>query len=209
MMWQHIQSRQTTHSNNTKRIIASFGTADQHKLYDVFSQSKYRHAVRFDENFIFDEYTTSSALAAWHKLSFILNLFEKYDLVLYIDADAGICNIDYNIFDLVDDDKDITIAKTSEGINTGVFAIHKNDRTISALKAAQSLYTGTLDRLYEEPALVKSINEAQCSLCFVDETVFNASIITQSDKTAILHLKLDIAKTWPLSTIQYWLKRSR
>lgn len=205
MMWQYIESKPAT-TRSTNRIIASYGTANKSDLYDVLSSSKYSHAVKYGENFLYQEYETLPIHPAWYKIEFILQLFNTYDLVFFIDADAGICNIDYNIFDLVGKE-DVTIAKTAEGINTGVFAIRKSENTMLALHNALACYNTDQTRLYEESALVNALNEAHCTMCFVDDTIFNASICTQTNDTAILHLMLDFAKTLAPAHIHYLLNK--
>lgn len=51
---------------------------------------------------------------AWYKIKLVLDLFYKYDTVMYIDSDAGFVSYDNDVNDYIQSDFDIALAKTHE-----------------------------------------------------------------------------------------------
>lgn len=53
---------------------------------------------------------------AWYKVKLILDLFNKYDTIMYIDSDAGFVSYEQDVNDYIQSDFDIALAKTDERI---------------------------------------------------------------------------------------------
>ena len=53
---------------------------------------------------------------AWYKIKLMLDLFDKYETIMYIDSDAGFVSYNYNINDFIHPVFDIALAQTDERI---------------------------------------------------------------------------------------------
>ena len=158
-------------------------------MYYVTNYTKNKFCKLYNVPYEFSVIQRTHKHPAWHKIDYILALFDKYDAVYFIDDDAGFCNYSVNIFDVIDTNKDLVIAQTDDNINTGSFYLKKSDKSISALHYANTLYEQYKDDVYyEQTALVSAFKKFNLDTQIVDDTVFNASVFTKTSDTIILHL---------------------
>lgn len=173
----------------TNICICSYSTIDRKDMCYVtnYTKTKFCKLYNIPYEFVVIEHTNKHA--AWYKIDCILSLFDKYNAVYFIDDDAGFCNYSTNIFDLIDLNKDLVIAKINDVTNTGSFYLKKSDKSIAALKFASTLYEKYKnDPFYEQTALVKSFDKFKLDTQFVDDVIFNASVFNKTSDTIILHL---------------------
>ena len=172
------------------RCICSYSTQDRLALYSITNYNKQKYASKFQLVFEFTVLSAAYKLhPAWYKLDYILQLFDKYDEICFIDDDASFVKFDVNIFDICDLSAEVNIAKVNNTINTGVFIIRKTTNTIAALQYAQTLYEQYQnDALFEQTALITSFNKYNVNMQLLDATIFNSSIYTRTEQTLILHL---------------------
>lgn len=183
--------------------ICSCCTPDFSNMYICTNNSKYKYSQTHDIKFVFETIENFDMHPAWYKIKQILNLFDKYSTILYMDADAGFIKFDTNVSEYISDDSDITLCKTTEGLNTGVFVIKKNDKTIQALNYALTLYDKYKDSsLYEQEALSEAFDKYSLNIEKIDDTLFNASPFTATNDTVILHLMGNIKQHLSLS---HWM----
>ena len=169
--------------------VCTFSTPNRELVCKATNISKEKYCKLHNLQYVFYMLNSYDKHPAWYKIDFILSLFDKHERLYFIDDDAAFCKYDVNFCQLLSNDYDVNIAKTDGVINTGSFSIIRNERTISALKYAATLYDKYKDDLYyEQTALVEAFKHYNVSMNFVDDTLINSSIYTKTSDTIILHL---------------------
>jgi hypothetical protein len=69
----------------------------------------------------------SSRPASWIKILYLQKFLEKYDWILWTDADSYVIDGDRRIEEFVDPSKDLVVCEDDVGINFGVFLIKSSD----------------------------------------------------------------------------------
>jgi hypothetical protein len=115
----------------TRRALCSLGSGPYEELLAISSVTFEAYAARHG----YDLHLTSRLLAperppAWSKIALVRDLLERYDEVLWVDADAIFVDISKDIAELVRPDKDLYLvehvyAENPEwrSANTGVFLV--------------------------------------------------------------------------------------
>lgn len=97
--------------------ICSYCTPNIHDMFAITNRNKFLYCIKHNIQFekcVIEHYDKHSA---WYKVEYILQLFEKYNNVFYIDADASFIKYD-DISDFINFEKDVTLCETAEGLNT-------------------------------------------------------------------------------------------
>ena len=117
-----------------KKVLTSFGFGNQTNLLTVSCPTffKYSQKHNYDifipnENFFSEK--TKERHYSWWKIELISKLFEKYDRILWIDADVVICRFEEDIMNDLSDDSHVgmVVHKTNIGYvpNCGVWVLDK------------------------------------------------------------------------------------
>lgn len=118
---------------NTK-VLASFGFGSQQQLLRITIPSflKYAQSHGYDmfvpsEDFFSDE--TKARHYSWWKIELITKLFEKYERILWLDADVVVCDFSKDIMDDLQSDSHVgmVVHKVPIGYvpNCGVWTLDK------------------------------------------------------------------------------------
>lgn len=104
---------------------------DSFARYTVMNFRSYCNRHRYD--FILSNTTLDPSRSPhWSKIILLQQFIDKYDWLMWIDADAAITNKDIKIESLIDNEYDIIIAREELGfqvINTGVFIIKNSEQS--------------------------------------------------------------------------------
>jgi len=132
---------------------------------------------------VFKTPTNLGRPAAWFKLKAISECIKEggLDYVLWIDSDAVIQNLNFNVTDIFNSNKEIYISKDcSNEINAGVMAFKCSDYNLDFLEEVwnQDHLLGHV--WYEQIAIIHLINNnynnVNSNIEYVDGSVFNAYI---------------------------------
>lgn len=94
------------------KVLTSFGFGNQSELLQITipTFAKYASCHNYDlfipnENFFSDN--TKTRHYSWWKIELLTKLFDKYDKILWLDADVVVCNFDKDIFDEMHSDSHV------------------------------------------------------------------------------------------------------
>lgn len=184
-------------------LICSYSTPNRNLLQTVTNISKQKYCRLHNLQYEFYELEKFDKHPAWYKLDFIQTMFDKYDCLYFLDDDAAFCKYDVDFTQFLSLEHDVNLAITDGAMNTGSFSIVKNDRTISSLQYAATLYEKYKDDVfYEQTALIEAFKHCNVSINVVDNTLINASICTKTSDTIILHLMGGIKNCLKLSFLE-------
>ena len=117
-----------------KKVLCSFGFGEHSKLLRLSAPTLYIYAQNHNYDLVLPSLNYFSDISksrhpSWWKIELISKLFEKYDQVLWIDADVIICRFDQDIFTEMSNNYDmgVVVHKTNDGYvpNCGVWALNK------------------------------------------------------------------------------------
>lgn len=183
--------------------ICSCCTPNLTDMYACTNYSKQKYCDLYNLKFVFETIENFDKHPAWYKIVQILRLFDKYETVLYIDADAGFIKYDVDINNYFDSVSDVVLCKTDGSFNTGVFTIKRSDKTIAALNYALILYDEyKSDPFYEQTALIEAFKKYDVSITQISDALFNASPFNSTKETVILHLMGMIKEHL---TVSHWM----
>ncbi|HSY19111.1 MAG TPA: hypothetical protein VK815_12280 [Candidatus Acidoferrales bacterium] len=153
-----------------------------HELADVSRSSIQKYCARHSFPFAFHEITQTGRPASWYKLKILREEMEKGDAeyYLWVDVDAVVFNLDYDLRALTRSGKEIYLAKDDTNINCGVLLLRKSAFNVKLLETLWGM-THCLDHpWWEQQALIELIEAdhegIRQRIEYVPQRIFNAYI---------------------------------
>lgn len=191
----------------TTSAIITCATPDREWLFGITNPTKQAFSSKYNVPYIFktDIYPDISYKPGWNKIPMINTYLPQYDLLCWMDDDAGIINPEVNFLQEIDNlmgSACIGICKDLNGINSGVVFIRN---TITAIQTFKEIwenrhlykeehhgYPGTM----EQPAIIDYINKMGEAVRILDGHRYNAYdpdfLISEpnqrTEATLILHI---------------------
>lgn len=112
------------------RVITTFGTGYHEELLKISAPLMENYAKRHNCSFaIADIKNTLGRPVSWMKLPLLMQLLDRFEEVLWLDADVIICDGSVNLFDIVDNNalQAMTYHHTPDGEvpNCGVWLVRR------------------------------------------------------------------------------------
>ena len=129
------------------------------------------------ERFLINQF---SRPPAWFKIFQLIKEIESSteDYFVWIDADAIIYNMDFDLKFLLSDNQDLYIAKDLNNFNTGVFIIKNCDFNLNLLKKMYSMIQYDNHIWWEQAAFIdlfeSNYENIQSRVKIVDQSILNA-----------------------------------
>lgn len=159
-------------------IITAY-TPNIERLSDLSYKSitKYcdKHNIRCSRHIL----NNISRAPSWYKIELILSKFDLgVEYVMWIDADAVITNLNFDIRSIIDPVSKIYIAEDINGINCGVMIWKRDDRTYDILNKIWSMTEFDNHNWWEQAAFrtlyEQNYNNIQLIVKFVEQYKINS-----------------------------------
>lgn len=121
--------------DNMRKVITSFGIGNHRRFLSLSIPTFYLYAQNhqydiFLPNESFFSENIKILPPSWWKIEIIQYLLEKYEQVLWLDADVVICQFEHDISDSLDKNTDfgVVVHETNDGSvpNCGVWLLNRN-----------------------------------------------------------------------------------
>lgn len=131
---------------------------DYAKYSDI---SKKEYCKKFGYDFVlFKDLFYKDRHPVWSKIPAVLKIIKSYDYVFWVDADAIISNLNFNVSTLFDD-RDIYISKDINGYNFGIFAVKNSKAGIEFLMHIDASYIKFRKAKFKEQSAASHFIEAK------------------------------------------------
>lgn len=214
LLWDGYQHKKTNHITNEKFCIQlqdlekkkdicilSLYLGDKYKritepshLSKKWYSKKHNYDYKFDDEDFYD----NTRPKPWSKINQILKYIDKYEYVVWIDADALIMNSDVKLEYIIENymkDNLIMMAQDWICINSGVMFLKKSDKVIEFFKKVYSQEQFINSPCWEQDSIKYLIdtNWENCNsyiniLPIYQQTIFNSFHYNYDINNFILHL---------------------
>jgi hypothetical protein len=159
--------------------IVSLHTPDIKDYADITAASKENYCKKWGVDFINYTEKFDDRPPAFSKVVALIKNIGNYDILLWIDADAMITDMDFDLFaELIKRKEKILLTKDNGGINTGVFAVKKWAKNY--LKKWDSMSPAFESHPWWDQAafisLYNSDKKLKNKVGFLNKTVYNSYI---------------------------------
>ena len=151
------------------------------EIAELTKPSKEEYCKKFGYDFLSEEVIETDREIGWRKIDVFRErlISGYYDWIVYVEADAMICNLTIPLTDILDDKYDMIIAKNSiskgwDGINCGVMAIKNSQWSLDFLYKIDSKenfwnhpwqeQAAIIDEIENNPEVLKNIKIEKCSI---------------------------------------------
>lgn len=190
-------------SSEARRVLCSNGTGPFASLLEVAAVGLEKYARRHRWDLVVSrEDLAGGRPAAWGKLKLVRALLQEYQVVGWIDSDALVVDFEYDIGEVLEEDKDFYLVEQEGGtlrdrvVNSGVFLARATDWTERFFDEVWAQRDLISHRLWENAAIMRLLGYE-----------IDASPIVRGRPTQWLERVKLIDLAW--NSIPYWARSSR
>jgi hypothetical protein len=173
-----------------KIALISLGTKNIADIRDIGFSNKKQYCNKYGYDFIgYDAVLDTSRPASWSKILAIQEHIDKYDWIMWIDADAAIINNNIKVEDIVDNNFELLLSKDEVNINMGVFFLKSCAWSKFFLNVVYSLDRYVDDTFWEQAAVISLLpnNGYIKHFKFINKCIINSYPNDVNEKSMVIH----------------------